>query len=316
MRDKLGREIEYLRISITQSCNLSCIYCAPQSKTDACLTLTSLQYKKLVTCMAQLGIKKIRITGGEPLTRPDVCQVVEAVSSVEGIEDVSMTTNGIYLGKYAKKLKEAGLKRINISLDSLRQERFRHITGTDQLDEVLVGMDKAVDAGLYPIRINTVLMKGLNEDEVDDFFKIARESPVDVRFIELMPVGSFGEKNHQKVVYNSQILSTHPELIPLKHSDPGQPAKYYTIPGYKGRIGFISPMSHKFCHSCNRIRLTCDGKIKPCLGDNGEVDIMGALHKEPQELLAFLRKVIYEKPDGHHFEKGFQSMRDMNRIGG
>jgi cyclic pyranopterin phosphate synthase len=318
MKDQYGREIEYLRISITQKCNLKCIYCSPdgnKSRTQ-CLALTPEEFEKVVRSMAAVGIDKVRITGGEPLTRADVCQIIKRISSIPGIQDISMTTNGINLSRMAKKLKAAGLSRLNISLDSLKADKFRYVTGGGALADTLHGIEKALELGLTPIKINTVLIKGVNDDEIDDFIHLAKDKPLEVRFIELMPIGRFGEENSDKIVSNSEIIRARPELIFCKDSSKGHPATYYKIEGYQGKVGFISPMSHKFCRSCNRLRLTCDGKIKPCLGNNGEVDIVNVLRQNPDRLDAAVRKAIFEKPRCHHFETGFFSVRNMNMIGG
>jgi cyclic pyranopterin phosphate synthase len=316
--DARGRKIEYLRISVTQNCNLSCLYCSPggwHKGEKQRVIFTPKDYQSIIGIMVRLGINRVRITGGEPLVRPDICRILSAVSSVPGISDLSMTTNGVRLASMAQKLKDAGLKRLNISLDSLNRERFLKITGADELTSVLKGIEKAVEVGLAPVKTNTVLIKGINDCEIDEFIKLSKNHPIDVRFIELMPIGRFGEENRDKVVNNSQIITAHPELQPCDTEDLSQPARYYKIPGYLGRIGFISPMSHQFCNSCNRIRLTCDGKIKPCLGNNGETDITEYLGS-PEKLQEIISRAIFEKPKGHHFKEEFTSVRNMNEIGG
>lgn len=318
MIDIHGRTIEYLRISVTQNCDLKCIYCATGSCTEEknqCTIFTPQDYKVIIGIMAELGIKKVRITGGEPLMRPDIYEIIKAISSIENIRDVSMTTNGVHLEEMAQKLKNAGLTRINISLDSLDKDRFKYITGADKLQNVVKGITKAINIGLLPVKINTVLIKGVNDSEIEDFIKLTKELPVDVRFIELMPIGKFGEENRDKVVYNSEIILAHPQLKAVEEENFGQPAKYFKIEGYKGRIGFISPISHNFCDGCNRIRLTCDGKIRPCLGNNGEVDITKALG-EPMKLRDIISRTIFEKPIGNCFGDNFVSDRNMNQIGG
>lgn len=319
MLDQFGRLIEYLRISVTQNCNLKCLYCRPDEKEDGpnCMNyLTPEEYGKIVKAMVSLGIRSVRITGGEPLIRKDICEIIERISKIEGIEDISLTTNGIRLDKMAEELKAAGLRRLNISLDSLKKDKFEYITGGGKLEDTLNGIQKALALGLTPVKINTVLIKGVNDDEIDEFINLTKNSQLEVRFIELMPIGKFGEENSDKIVYNTDIINSRQELIFCEDTLKGSPARYYKMDGYKGKIGFISPMSHKFCDCCNRIRLTCDGKIKPCLGNNGEVDVTGILRQTPEELKEFIRKVIFEKPYGHHFERGFSSKRDMNRIGG
>jgi GTP 3',8-cyclase len=319
VKDRLGREIEYLRVSVTQNCNLKCIYCASDEKnciTNDSSTITAAEIEAIVRSAAKAGIKKVRVTGGEPLVRHDVCDIVQRISRIDGISDVSMTTNGINLDRLAEGLKNAGLKRLNVSIDSLDSDKYAYITGRGKLEDALKGIQKSLSLGLSPVKINTVLIKGVNDNEIDDFIRLAKDSPLEVRFIELMPIGKFGEENSDKMILNSDIIAAHPELIFLKESLNGQPTTYYTIDGYKGKIGFISPLSHKFCDRCNRIRLTCDGKIRPCLGNNGEVDVISVLRQTPEIIDDLIRKIIYEKPEGHHFENSFSSVRNMSMIGG
>lgn len=319
MLDKYGRKIEYLRISVTQNCNLKCLYCRPDgSDNEACCLnyLTPPEFERIVRAMADVGIHSVRITGGEPLVRKDICEIIERIAGIEGIKDISLTTNAIHLDKMAERLKAAGLNRLNISLDSLKADRFEYITGGGRLKDTLNGIDKALELGLEPVKINTVLIKGVNDDEIDDFIDLAKDKPLEVRFIELMPIGKFGEENSDKIIYNSEIIDRRKDLVFCEDTLIGSPARYYKIDGYMGKIGFISPMSHKFCNCCNRIRLTCDGKIKPCLGNNGEVDVTDILRNTPEKLGDFIRCVIFEKPRGHNFDKGFHSQRNMNRIGG
>jgi GTP 3',8-cyclase len=318
MLDMHGRNVEYLRISVASNCNLRCLYCTPggcSKEEDHYTRLTPQDYKLIVGISASLGIKRVRITGGEPLLRPDICEIISAISSIEGICDISMTTNGVLLEAMAQKLKDAGLSRLNISLDSMNEERFKYITGVNKLQCVLKGIEKAIHIGLMPVKLNTVLIKGLNDCEIDDFIMLTKNLPIDVRFIELMPIGKFGEENRDKIVYNSDIIVNHPELKAIKSENLSQPAKYFMIDGHKGKIGFISPISHKFCDNCNRIRLTCDGKIKPCLGSNREVDLTEALG-DAGMLRDIISRTIFEKPAGHEFNKNFVSERDMSEIGG
>lgn len=319
MHDRFGRKIEYLRISVTQSCNLKCIYCMPSGGEDQCPiceSLTPEEYETVVRSMASAGIRKVRLTGGEPLIRHDICDIVRHISKIPEIEDISMTTNGVSLFDMAEELKSAGLNRLNISLDSLNSSRFSYITGGGKLDKTLKGIHKALKIGLTPIHINTVLIKGINADELEAFMELTRDCELDVRFIELMPIGRFGEENAHKAVNNSDIIEAYPSLKPCGSDSPCEPARYYRFEGYKGRIGFISPMSHKFCSSCNRIRLTCDGKIKPCLGDNGEVSIVDVLRNAPEKLDKLVKDIIFNKPRSHNFAESFVSKRSMNKIGG
>lgn len=319
MIDRCGRAIDYLRISVTEKCNLKCIYCDPDGENctmEVEPKLTPEQIEAIVVSMAKVGIRKVRITGGEPLLRRDVCDIVARVARVEGIQDVSMTTNGVNLSRYARPLKEAGLKRLNISMDSLREDRFAQITGGGQLKKILEGIDLALEVGLVPVKINTVLIRDVNDDEIDDFIALTKDRPLECRFIELMPIGPFGENNGEKVVPSREIIQNRPYLEYLKKSDKGAPAEYYKAKGHVGKVGFISPMTHKFCSDCNRIRLTSDGKIRPCLGNNGEVDVMEVLQQHPENMDELIRNIIFNKPEGHHFEEEFTSSRHMNRIGG
>lgn len=316
MIDKHGRKIEYLRLSITQKCNMSCIYCNPVPEKEPCCDRLSVEdFKVIVESMANLGIKKVRLTGGEPFLRKDICDIVKAISTIKGIEDISATTNGLQLSALAGSLKAAGLNRINISLDSLDPRRFSHITGGGNLNDVIEGIDAAFEAGLCPVKINVVLIKGVNDDEIESFIDLAKERPIEVRFIELMPIGSFGENNRDKTVYNSDILLSHPQMkLITKNSQ--SPATLYSIDGYKGSIGLISPISHKFCSYCNRVRITSDGILKPCLGDNSEVDLMGVLRSQPEQLEGLIERSIFNKPESHHFNKKFHSKNGMSKIGG
>ena len=319
MQDRYGRTIEYLRLSVTDSCNLNCMYCTPGSggHGDAdCMRMSPDEMGRVVGILAGLGIRKVRITGGEPLLREDICDIVEKIAARPEIRDISLTTNAIRLGPLAGKLKASGLRRVNISLDSLNPERFTRMTGGGNLEDTLEGVLRALEAGLTPVKINTVLIKGINDEEVDDFIRLTGRYPLDVRFIELMPVGRFGEMNRDRIVPNDSIIAARPFLIPCGDDEPGQPARYYRIEGHPGWVGFISPVSHKFCHCCNRIRLTCDGKIRPCLGNNGEADILEVLRHRPEDLGNLIFDIIFDKPAGHDFQNGFSSTRGMGAIGG
>ena len=347
MLDHKGRKIEYVRLSVTQNCNLHCIYCNPaegeqkevncvgltsegeqkevncsgltserEQKEANCASLTSGEFELIVKSMAKLGINKVRITGGEPTLRPDLCEIISRIARVEGIKDISLTTNGIRLAGMAAELKEAGLHRINISLDSLEPQKFKYMTGGGDLNVVLKGIESALEVGFHPVKINVVLVKGVNDEEVLSFIKLAREHALDVRFIELMPIGSLGENNRDKIIYNSEILTNYGAAwFPDTKMENG-PAKNYRLEDFKGRIGLISPMSHQFCDSCNRIRVTCEGKIRPCLGNNGEVDIKDILNKTPEALDESIEKIIFNKPEGHHFGQNSTSLTGMKSIGG
>ena len=311
MKDSFGREISYLRISITQRCNLNCVYCGKEDCSKKATELTPEMYYRIVKAFAQCGITKVRITGGEPLVRADVTEIVRLIASVEDIETIALTTNAVYLKRYAKALKEAGLTGVNISLDSTDGSTYRHLTGADVLDKVFAGIEAAELAGLAPIKINAVLMKGVNADGAEALIHLAKEKPVDVRFIELMPFSDNGENEALRVSGN-EILTQFPFLQPVE-SEEGT-AKYYQGEGFRGRVGFINPVSQRFCSECNRIRLLCDGKIKPCLGQEKTFDILPLLNDE-QRVCEEIKKIIFQKPAGHNFELK-QQTHGLNKTGG
>jgi GTP 3',8-cyclase len=319
MKDSRGRNVDYLRVSVTDRCNLRCIYCMPEKEGDNNCgedRLTSEDMLKVVKAASVLGISKIRYTGGEPLLLRGIDKLIAQTSSLPGIEDISITTNGILLHQMASDLKKAGLRRVNISLDTLDRDKFKSVTRIGSLDKVLAAIDKCLELDLKPVKINTVLIKGINSDEVKDFINFAREMPVEVRFIELMPIGE-GVKLYEKGRMSFvEVLKDHPELIPVK-TKAGSTAEIYTVKGAKGKIGFISPISCKFCSSCNRIRLTASGAIKPCLHSREEVDIRPQLNNEVG-LAAALREAILSKPFEHHLveEEASRTVKKMYQIGG
>jgi cyclic pyranopterin phosphate synthase len=267
--------------------------------------------------MVTLGINKVRLTGGEPLMRPDLEQVIAAISSTGLIRDLSMTTNAQTLAPRASALKEAGLMRINISLDSLNPDTYREITGGGSLDKVFEGIDAALACGLSPVKLNCVVMRGTNDADIGAFISFARDKPVHVRFIEFMPIGTMDAA--AKRVPTTEILAAYPELTPVFPRTPvvhAGVASVYAAPGFRGTVGFISPITKRFCDQCNRIRVTPDGKLRPCLGDNTEVDLRPFLAKDHEALLETIRATVYHKPEGHHFRDGFTANRTMNKIGG
>ena len=311
MKDSFNREISYLRISVTQRCNLNCVYCG---KTDCAKKESELPpetYAKIASAFAKCGINKVRITGGEPLVRKDICDIVRMIRGIPGIETIAMTTNGVYLKGLADELKKAGLDSVNISLDSTDGSTYRHLTGADVLKAVFEGIDAAERAGISPVKINAVLMKGVNEDGAEQLVKLAQERPIDVRFIELMPFSGEGE-DPSLMVSGDEILERFPFLKPVESE--GSTAVYYSAGGYKGRIGLINPISHKFCDRCNRIRLLSDGKVKPCLGYDDAYDIMEYINDE-EKLVSEIRKIILKKPAGHSFGSKNNS-HGLNRTGG
>ena len=319
MKDKFDRKIEYLRISVTDRCNLRCRYCMPEQgideKKEHSDMLTLEEIYKLVESCASLGIKKVRITGGEPLTRKGLSTLVADISKIESIKDIAMTTNGILLKKYARELKDAGLSRVNISLDTMEEKKYRHITRYGSLKDVLEGIEEAKRAGLLPIKINTVLIGGFNDDEIEDFVNLTIDDEVQIRFIELMPIGQASNWARENFISNEEVLKRFPELAPVPREDKSSPAEYYKLPRAKGLVGLINPISHKFCSNCNRIRLTADGKIKPCLHSDQEIDVKEAL-ENGQDLKGIIKEAIKAKPQAHHLHDGESIKRDMMSIGG
>ena len=319
MRDSYGRNINYLRVSVTDRCNLRCMYCMPEEG------ITSLDHEdilrfedtlKIVKAATSLGINKIRYTGGEPLVMKDIDKLIYETSKLPGIDDIAMTTNGILLSDMAEDLKKAGLKRINISLDTLNKEKFKSITRTGNLDKVLKSIDKCLTLGLKPVKINTVLMRGINDTEFKDFLNLIREIPVEIRFIELMPIGE-GIKLYEKSKLGfKEMLELHPELIEIE-SEKSSTAQLYKLTGAKGKIGFINPVSCKFCSDCNKIRLTSTGTIKPCLHSEEEINIRKYLNNEGL-LTKALKAAIFNKPLEHHLEEEnvSRSVKVMSQIGG
>jgi len=319
MKDNYGRKINYMRISITDLCNLRCVYCMPEEgieKHPHQKNLTFEEILDLIKAGVSLGVNKIRLTGGEPLVRHGIVDLVRQIGEIPGINDLTMTTNGILLPKYAKDLKEAGLNRVNISLDTFDPVKFHQITRCGNLEDVLAGLAAARDAGMDPIKINTVLIKGFNDDEIETFVNYTKDEAVDVRFIELMPLGESSDFAENKYLSNGEVLKRMPTLNPLLEPDKTGPAEYYQLPGAKGRVGLINPISKHFCSECNRIRVTTDGKIKPCLHSDYEIDLV-ELHKAGKTYKEILLQAINEKPEKHHIsEHETQSLRNMNQIGG
>ncbi len=316
MIDSYGRNINYLRVSVTQRCNLNCTYCGAQ-KAKADSELNADEIEKIVRAFAFFGITKIRLTGGEPLVRTDICDIAEKISRIEGIKKIALTTNGVRLKEFAQPLKNAGLKAVNISLDTTDKAQFKEITGYDYLYKVFEGIDECERMGLYPIRLNAVLVKGKNDAQAEKLINIAKDRKIDVRFIELMPFSFEGEKS-DLVVKGEEILEKFSFLKPFpseKSTFEQSVAKYYTAEGFKGRIGLITPVSNKFCSECNRIRLLSDGKIKPCLGSDLVYDVRDIINDEVR-LKEAVYKAILAKPTEHKFSCGYGKTHGMNTIGG
>ncbi|WP_313756901.1 GTP 3',8-cyclase MoaA [Tissierella sp.] len=318
MKDSFGREINYLRISLTDRCNLRCIYCMPEkgvSKFSHEEILTLEEVYEITKVFVELGVNKIRFTGGEPLIRKGIIDLIYKVSKLDGVKDLAMTTNGILLKEYAKELKKAGLNRVNISLDTLDEEKYSLITRGGKLENVLEGIEEAKKVGLTPIKINTVLIGGFNDDEIESFIGLTEKEDINIRFIELMPIGEAAGWAKEKFISNDIILEKVKELIPIPREDKSSPAVYYKLPNGKGKVGIINPISCKFCANCNRVRLTSKGQLKLCLHSNREIDIKEAL-KSGQDMRKLIIDSINQKEESHHLENGKYISRNMNQIGG
>ncbi len=321
--DSWQRQINYLRISVTDRCNLRCLYCttqpiAPITHDDV---LRYEEIYRITQVAASMGINKVRLTGGEPLVRLHLSRLVKMLSKIDGIDDISLTTNGILLSTYAVELKEAGLKRVNVSLDTLKEERFKHITGGGKLAEVLSGIEAASLAGLKPVKINMVVLRGINDDEVIDFARKTIDEEWNVRFIEFMPFGV--SKPEELKTVSAQEIREHIQslgkLEPYASQIGNGPAKYYRLPGAKGTIGFITSMTEHFCQKCNRLRLTSDGYLRPCLLDDGEIDLKEALRNggNMDELKQLIQQAVNMKREQHHLnDRPSTIRRSMRQIGG
>lgn len=319
MQDSYGRRIEYLRVSVTDACNLCCNYCMPQDDAKGkCLCKGSMsidEFYEIASAAAELGVKKLRITGGEPLVRSDIVELSRSLASVPGIEDIAMTTNGTLLADKAKDLFRAGIKRINISLDTLDAEKYTRITRGGKLSDAVRGIKAAIEAGMNPVKINTVLIGGFNDDEIEDLARLTVDYPIDVRFIELMPIGFAAPYGKDAYISNETVLKKLPELERVE-SEKGTVARLYKLPGAKGKVGLISPLSNHFCAECNRLRLTADGCLKPCLHSAEEIPVRG-LHGD--ELKKTILTAVSHKPKMHvelSATDRSESQRSMYRIGG
>lgn len=319
MKDSLGREIDYLRISLTESCNLRCIYCMPEGVAPKVCgeTLTKENIFNIVEVAVELNIKKIRLTGGEPLLRQDIVEIVQGIKD-RGIEKIYITTNGILLSEKIEKLKKAGLKGVNISLDTLDREQFNYITRGGDLERVLQGIEKALNLNLE-VKINSVIMKDINENAIEELVKLTLNNQLDVRFIELMPIGQ-GKKFTG--ISNNEIYDRLEKTFEFDrdYKEIKGVSTYYKLKDSKGNIGFISPINSCFCETCNKIRLTSDGVIKRCLNSKGNTNIKESLDKniEKEEIKEILEQEIFKKPERHLFgkENKDEELKNMNAIGG
>jgi len=324
--DPYRRKINYLRISVTDRCNLRCRYCMPEEGIPLIPHKDILTYEeilRIVRVFAPEGISKIRLTGGEPLVRKGIVDFISSLSHIEEIEDLSLTTNGILLKELAQDLKQAGLKRVNISLDSLRKERFYQITRKDDFERVWTGVEEALRVGLSPIKINMVAIKGLNDDEIESFARLTLPLPLTVRYIEYMPSGNGEEWKESDILTIPQIknrLENVDRLIPVSSDQWDGPAMRFRFEGSLGEIGLIGPVSSHFCSDCNRLRLTADGKIRTCLFSDEEIDVKELLRKggSDRDLRDQLLVALQTKPERHYINthQFKKCQRNMSAIGG
>ncbi len=317
MIDSYGREITYLRLSVTELCNLRCRYCMPEDgvcKKRHDEMLTQEEMLTAIRAAASLGIRKLRLTGGEPLVKSNIVSLCRGAAETPGIRELSLTTNGTLLPALAGDLKAAGVNRLNISLDTLDEEKYRYITRRGSLQEALRGIEAALDAGFDKIKINTVLIGGFNDREIPELAALTKKYPVDVRFIELMPMYDSGDFGPEAFIPYTVVTDMLPELE--REEQDGGVARLYRLPGARGRVGLISPVSAHFCTECNRIRITADGKVKPCLHSPDELSLKG-LNQE--EMTRVLRSAILQKPRWHgelSYTERSHANRNMNQIGG
>lgn len=323
MRDAIGRNIDYLRISVTDRCNLRCSYCVPPEGTDTSAPyhlLSAQELRSVVAAGRSLGVTHVRLTGGEPLVRPDLVEVISGIASL-GIEDLSLTTNGTLLAAAAPALREAGLKRVNVSLDSLDPAVFSRITRTGNVDDALSGIRAAILAGLSPVKVNCVVMAGVNDSGIEDLARLTLKLPVNVRFIEVMPIGPDSESNARSMVPMDAVRDRVAALGSLESAKDvagAGPAQTFRLHGALGTVGFIAPLSHPFCSACNRLRLTADGKLRPCLASDLEIDLLPPLRSSAPdtELAAAFKQALLVKPAGHELWNHPAHSRRMCQIGG
>lgn len=326
MQDSFGRNIDYLRVSITDRCNFRCRYCMPlegATYLEHRQILSLEEIARLVRVGSELGIKKVRLTGGEPLVRKNFVQLVQYINEIPRIKDISITTNGGLFTAQAWELQKAGLKRINFSLDSMQEERFRFITRQGELKDTWEAIFHALEMDLQPVKINMVVIKGFNDDELLDFANLAYYHPLHVRFIEFMPIGDLQFWQKDRVITMEEVqrrINLEYELLPTTLVEGNGPARQFQIKGGLGTLGFISPLSNHFCKDCNRLRLTADGKLRVCLHHKIEIDLKQPLRAgaSDEELLELFKEGIAIKPRRHHMNEGWggQNKRKMFQIGG
>jgi cyclic pyranopterin phosphate synthase len=324
LRDSFGRSIEYLRISVTDRCNFRCLYCLPLAGLEWLPKSDILSYEeiaRIVGELAPLGLRRLRITGGEPTLRPELKRLIGMLKEIPEIEDISLSTNGVRLPELAGALKLAGLDRVNMSADSLRSDRIKAISRRNTEFDPIAAATAAERAGLSPIKLNVVVMRGINDDEVSDFARLTLAHPWHVRFIELMPVGEMRELTWDHVVPTDEILAALEknvgDLEPVSGPERGNgPARYYRVPDAIGTVGVITPMSHTYCGNCNRVRLTADGRLRTCLFGDDEIDLRTPL-RSGLPLEPFFRSALSTKPKEHHLlQMSVGGLRALSQVGG
>ena len=324
--DDFGRRVSYVRISVTDRCDFRCVYCMSEEMTflPRAQVLTLEEISQIARAFTELGVEKIRLTGGEPLVRRGIEQLVEEIGTLTGLDDFTMTTNGANLRKHAQRLYKGGLRRLNISLDSLDPERFRQLTRTGDLAKVIDGIHAAQEAGFKRIKLNAVILKGRNDDEVLDLVDFARNEGLDISFIEEMPLGDVSDHSRAETFYSSDdvqaLIEKRYALTATKETTPG-PSRYFKMADSDSRIGFISPHSHNFCDTCNRVRVTVEGRLLLCLGNEHSVDLRAVLRRYPGDMQRLKQAIVNAlplKPERHHFttDGDIQVVRFMNMTGG
>ncbi len=326
MRDQFGRELTYLRISVVDRCNLKCLYCMPAHGAGFEAWDELLSYNEIVTLtryFSELGICKVRLTGGEPLVRKDVAELIFRIREIPEVDEMALSTNGVFLKGQARKLKDAGLDRINISLDTLNRNRFREIAKQDRLREVLDGIDEALDCGFKPLKLNTVLLRGINQDEIVDLVRFAIEKSIEIRFIELMPTNGLVQLDPQEMFLSTgkakEQIEKEYQLVPID-SYFSSPAQVFSVGGTDARVGFISPLSNAFCARCNRLRLKANGALKTCLHGKEDLDLRGLLRSgvPKEEIKRQIKAVVWVRPEQHFLNESQVKHNDfqMSHVGG